>query len=66
MLEFLAKKFRCPLVKVIVIITRHRYCFLGGVGDPSCYEQLNYKCSIEEDCPHSMHSSCRVRKLSEQ
>lgn len=66
MQTFIAKKYRCPLVKTIVVITRHCYRFLGGIGETSLREQVDYTCSLYGECPRSTELSCYVRKLSEE
>ena len=59
------EQYGCLVMKVIVTITMQKFRFLGGIGDSSFYEQVDYKCSIDGDCPRSMDLSCPVRKLNE-
>ena len=65
MQKFKQEQYRCAVGKALVTITSQRYRFFGGLGDISNHKQVDYQCSIDEDCKHGMESLCPVQRLNE-
>lgn len=55
------RQINCPLAGTNVIIFKHIFMGVSGLGDERQYWQTDYECSQWENCPYGTKPNCPVQ-----
>lgn len=59
------KSFNCPLAATIVTVSKRRTPIDGAIGiSVKLPDQIDYGCSMEDNCSHRYQPACRIYRLS--